>query len=269
MVDIVNGLKIVENTVMTTAKHPSSVSSYGDVHKKLVSTYEGLFGGNKLLTDFYANKISEETQWNILKKIFHWIKSNKWIGANIDKQPGKHKIPRYLYHITTRANYESMLKTRSLRTSDPGGLGAGVYMFELQNMIKHYGNHGCYRGLGRLLGQGRLHGGNELVLLKIPTSKLDAGRLAIRNNSALAKKVSSIVDYIGDAAINSKLYKQRKIGLEYIYPHDIDISNVSMIGSAKIKPLTEGDTIRDTEALTIWKKLTQGQPEYKAFETLG
>ena len=272
MVNAVNGLKYVENTVMTIAKHPTGVPKYGQAHKELVSIYEGLFGGSKTVSDFKAGKLNEEASWNIYKKLMDWLQSNKWIGANIGKQVGKHKIPRYLYHVTTKANYESMLKTGTLRVSDPGGLGSGVYMLELQNMIKHYGNHNGYRGLERLLGQGSLHGGDELVLLKIPTSKLNAGRLAIRDNGMPINTLPSqfnLTSMIGDAAVSSKLYKQRKVGLEYIYPHDIDINDVSMVGSAKIKPMIEGELISDAEALTVWKALTEGKPEHKAFEVLG
>ena len=255
---------------MTVAKHPTGVNKYGQAHKKLVSTYEGLFGGSKAVNDFRTGNLSEEAHWDITEKLMDWLQSNKWIGANIGKQVGKHKIPRYLYHVTTRANYENMLKTGTLRVSNPGGLGSGVYMFELQNMIKHYGNHNGYRGLERLLGQGRLHCDEELVLLRIPSAKLNASRLAIRDNGTpigMDPSGFKITNLIGDSAVNSKLYKQRKVGLEYIYPHDINISDVSMVGSAKVKPLTEGP-ISDTEALTIWKTLTKGNSEYRAFEVL-
>ena len=40
---------------------------------------------------------------------------------------------------------------KNTRVSEPDGLGSGVYMLELQNMIKHYGNHNGYRGLERIL----------------------------------------------------------------------------------------------------------------------
>ena len=271
MVNIINGLKVIENTIMTVAKHPTGTPKYGQAHKQLVSIYEELFGGSKTLRDLNAGKLSEEAHWDFYDKMMNWLQSNKWIGANIGKHVGKHKIPRYLYHVTTRANYESMLKTGSLRVSDPGGLGAGVYMLELQNMIKHYGNHKGYRGLERLLGQASLQGGNELVLLRIPTTNLNASRLAIRDNGTPTNIIPSqfnVTKIIGDSAINSKLYKQRKVGLEYIYPHDIDINNVSIVGSAKIKPIIEEGLISDTEALSIWKTLTKGNPEYKAFEVL-
>lgn len=270
MVNIVNGLKVIENTIMTVAKHPTGVPKYGQAHKQLVSIYDELFGGSKILRDLRTGKLSEEAHWEPYDKMINWLQSNKWIGANIGKQVGKHKIPRYLYHVTTRNNYESMLKTGTLRVSDPGGIGAGVYMLELQNMIKHYGNHNGYRGLERLLGQASLQGGNELVLLRIPTAKLNASRLSIRDNGTpnIIPSQFDVTNLIGDSAINSKLYKQRKVGLEYIYPHDIDINNVSMVGSAKIKPLLEGGLMTDSEGLEVWKNLTIGNPEYRAFEVL-
>ena len=270
MVNTVNGLKFIENTIMTVAKHPTGIPKYGQAHKELVSIYEGLLGDSKVITDFKAGKLTEEAHWNIVEKLMNFMQSNKWIGANIGKQVGKHKIPRYLYHVTTRANYENVLKTGTLRVSDARGLGSGVYMLELQNMIKHYGNHNGNRGLERLLGQARLHGDEELVLLRIPTKKLDASRLSIRDNDSGAPVLEklNIFRIKGDSAVSSKLYKQRKIGLEYVYPHDIDINNVSMVGSTKVKPLIEG-VISDTEALTAWKALTEGKPEHRAFEILG
>ena len=271
MINAVNSLKYVENTVMTVAKHPTGIPKYGQAHKQLVSTYEELFGGSQTVSDFKTGKLTEEAGWSIFEKLTNWLQSNKWIGANIGKQVGKHKIPRYLYHVTTFANYKNMLKTGTLRVSNLSGLGSGVYMLELQNMIKHYGNHNGYRGLERLLGQARLHGENELVLLRIPTTKLNASRLAIRDNGnpvGINSSQFKVTDLIGDSAINSKLYKQRKVGLEYVYPHDININNISLVGSAKVKPLTEG-VISDTEALGIWKTLTKGEPEHMAFEVLG
>lgn len=268
MINAVKGLKLVENTIMTATKHPTDIPNYGQAHRQLTSIYDELVGGTKMFNDCRNGKLGEDAGWKFLEKIMNLTQSKTWIGANIKKQVGKHKIPRYLYHVTTKSNYESMLKTGTLRVSNESGLGSGVFMLELQNMIKHYGNHKGYRGLERLLGQGRFHQDSELVLLKIPTAKLDASRLSIRDNGM--PSVACIPDLtvaLGDSAVSSKLYKQRKVGLEYIYPHDIPINEISVVGSAKTKDLAE--TMSDTEALEIWKTLTQGNPEHRAFEVLG
>jgi len=277
MANLAYGLKLVENTVMTVAEHPAGIPKYGQAHKKLVSIYESLFGREHVYSDMKAGKLDVSSGLDVMSKVYEFTSSKKWIGANIGEQVGKHKIPRFLYHVTTRANYENMLKTGLLRVGNGGGLGYGVYMLELQNMIKHYGNNKGYRGLNRILELVRSHmilneQGGEVVLLRIPTGKLNAGRLAIRDIGDPGNQFplyNNITDIIGDAAINSKLYKQRKAGLEYIYPHDIDINNVTLVGSATTRPLSFGDEfLNDTEALTIWKTLTKENPEYKAFEAL-
>ena len=52
------------------------------------------------------------------------------------------KIPRYLYHMTSKKNYESMLKDGFIKTGHDAYLDSnldGIFMFDLKNFIKRAG----------------------------------------------------------------------------------------------------------------------------------
>lgn len=54
---------------------------------------------------------------------------------------GKPNLPRYLYHVTSRKNYEAMLKSGEIRTSHDACLSSsleGVFMFDLKNFAKRW-----------------------------------------------------------------------------------------------------------------------------------
>ena len=194
------------------------------------------------------------------------ISMNLWTGANIpSKVVGKRKIPRYLYHLTTRKNYNQMLQDGYLKISQNCFRGNGVYMFEMQNMLKHYKDFDGNRNLGLLLQQFVGRDGSEAVLLRIPTSKIDAGKLVIRDNTGGGRNGmhSCTKVALGDSTLASKLYKQRKIALEYIYPEQLSTDKISVVGISKY------DFIQDHEdentILKMWKNLTQNQPEIFEF----
>ena len=44
-------------------------------------------------------------------------------------------IPRYLYHITTKSNYEKIVSSRKLATRKEDFAGDAIFMFELQNFF--------------------------------------------------------------------------------------------------------------------------------------
>lgn len=46
---------------------------------------------------------------------------------------GKHKIPRYIYHLTNKENWLSILNSGELRTSVDPLFGHGVFATELTN----------------------------------------------------------------------------------------------------------------------------------------
>ena len=54
---------------------------------------------------------------------------------------GKHKIPRFIYHITSRDNYEKILQSRYLKLSEADNFsGSGIFMLELEKFFKPWKN---------------------------------------------------------------------------------------------------------------------------------
>lgn len=100
---------------------------------------------------------------------------------------GKHKVPRFIYHMTTKKNYESMLKDGFIKTSPDATLGRGVFATELTNLFKRWrlnkswGNNSLQE---RLISQ-IAKGSDDIVMLKIPTAKLNQDLLRIRSQNIL------------------------------------------------------------------------------------
>ncbi len=100
---------------------------------------------------------------------------------------GKHKIPRFVYHMTNKSNYESMLCDGIIKTSEDGLLGKGVFTTELTNLFKRWRKCKSWRGfsLQEKLIQQVAKGNDEIVILRIPTTKLDSDKLVIRSQNKL------------------------------------------------------------------------------------
>lgn len=95
-------------------------------------------------------------------------------------QNGQSAVPRFLYHITSKKNYESMLKDGFIRTSqdaaDMTNLN-GVFMFDLKNFTKRWCNTGFSMGddfltLAKSLFLKGSSKTSNIVVLKVPTKKL-------------------------------------------------------------------------------------------------
>ena len=132
------------------------------------------------------------------KEIIAWTKTGKSlltskpVKANINElrlaaplqtdtfqlstQIGKHKIPRYLYHMTSPENYQKMLESGVLK---PMGcrLPDGVYMLELDSFGKYWS-----KSLRNDLCDQIFRSGDskQIVMLKIPTKNLNSTKLRIR-----------------------------------------------------------------------------------------
>jgi len=261
-----NNLFRVGNNIITSYKYPTNVKKFGQAHRQISRMYDQILGKEPQIKEFEdcCDYFYATDTFN--RRMDKLIRMNLWTGANISsKVVGKHKIPRYLYHLTTRKKYNQMLQDGYLKISQDCFRGNGVYMFEMQNMLKHYKDFDGNRNLGLLLKQVVGRDGSEAVLLRIPTSKMDAGKLVIRDNTGGGRNgmhsCSTVV--LGDSALASKLYKQRKIALEYIYPESISMDSIRVVGSSKY------DFIKDYKdenvVLRMWKNLTQNQPEQKGF----
>lgn len=194
---------------------------------------------------------------------------------------GKHKVPRYLYHFTTESKYEAMLKSGHIKP-DAGGnfdLIKGIFSIDLGNFLKKWKSVKALPGvdLREILVKNFVGSSPEkLVVLRIPTAKLNQGKMQIRSQNRLfsfarnpefpeavdafaeGKQVSEKFRHAfnGDKATNASLYKQRGEALEYIYPDSVKISDVQKLGSVEVN--------QEQGIKEILAKLFAGTPEEKA-----
>ena len=102
-------------------------------------------------------------------------------------QYGKHKIPRFIYHLTNKKNYNSMLNDGMIKTSSDPLFGNGIFATELTNLFKRWRENNVWgkRSLQEQLLNFTAKGEDELVMLKIPTSTLNHDKLAARSQNIL------------------------------------------------------------------------------------
>ncbi len=220
---------------------------------------------------------------------------------------GKHKIPRYIYHLTTQKNYNSMLKDGFLKPSEDTFCRDGVFFFELINFFKRWKSHSDWGGTNLqmdLINQVKKHFSDGLVLLKIPTENLNHEKLKIRSQNRLFSwfyKNECAVDKIknsetnrankflrvkkllysttteqcanhiceGSSAQDSSLFKKRKEAIEYIYQDNIPIDKVEKLG--EIEAYLIRFFIRDKKEnpiKNIFLELLKGYNEQKGAELL-
>lgn len=237
---------------------------------------------------------------------------------------GKHKVPRFIYHLTTKKNYESILKDGYIKPSSDAFLGKGVFSAELTNLFKRWQNHKAWGfvSLQDQLIKQVAKGQDEIVILKIPTAKLNPDLLKIRSQHTLFnfyssdsfrkfsqeglelmerqpkfREISRLSDFpeegfskfkalykdfltklfdkigqkdVGEMLVEgipakySKLLKQRKKAIEYVYFNEIPSSNFEKIGEvniSKLRKTADYDPVRPMRS--IFSKLLQGTPEEK------
>lgn len=186
---------------------------------------------------------------------------------------GKHKIPRYLYHFTNSYCYREILSSGALKpfTHDFFIPNKNIFFIDLGDFIKNWNKiklEPSYSELDKLLD---FVGRRDIVLLRIPTDKLNLKNLRIRSQKTAysCEKIMSENEKIlqnmknnskfdfrtllhkflkekcgtksfnhmtkGDDAIYSKLYQQRKEALEYFYPEEIKSDYIEKIGEIKIQ----------------------------------
>ena len=130
-------------------------------------------------------------------------------------------IPRFLYHITSKANYEKILEAGKLKPSHDNFFGDGVFCIELNNFFKRWkkSNSWEFDSLQEELIKQAAKGESGLVMLKIPTEKLSWDNLKIRSQNRLfgnvnmrkeikAQKYEKMNEYISD-----EIQKIRKLNL--------------------------------------------------------
>lgn len=202
------------------------------------------------------------------------------------------KIPRYIYHLTSNENYNSMLKDGFINKEGMPRLyiEKGIYTLELSNFFKFWGKNKDW-GYDNLQSMILRHivkwiatsepEKSKLVILKIPTSKLDTQKLSIRSLNKLFNFVDNH-DYIIEAseelqthlkgktpATEAPLYKMRKEAIEYIYNENIPMKNVEQIGNiVNIPSLRKNPKFILNPAKFIMQALLSGTPEFKALKEL-
>lgn len=177
---------------------------------------------------------------------------------NLGTKYGKHKVPRFIYHMTNKTNYESMLRDGFIKTSPDVTLGRGVFATELTNLFKRWrlnkswGNDSLQE---KLLSQ-IAKGSDDIVILKIPTAKLNQDLLRIRSQNTLFKFSSSeetqrIIENIGDELLN--LPGEKINWLDKIFANFK--KHLSMTkNSPRTKHLTEGAPVNESKLYTKRKQ---------------
>lgn len=190
--------------------------------------------------------------------------------VQFSRTTGKHKIPRYLYHMTSLENYNKMLESGFIRPSG-ARLPDGVYMLELDSFSKYW-NKGLRNDLCDLIF--RSGESKNIVMLRIPTKNLEASQIKLRTQRQVEGKLSdefenewwgftrmpaerkkfiddllqkygkqeAIKRYLeivpkkfdpitkGIEAKFTPLYKQKKSDIEFIYGDKIPMSDVELVG---------------------------------------
>lgn len=184
------------------------------------------------------------------------------------------KIPRYLYHVTSEKNYNSIMKDGVVKTSHDTCLETnlnGVFLFDLKNFLKHWCNtwYSTYDGLYTLalaLFSKCSYKAPNIVVLRIPTKNLDTNNLRCRVE--LDEMPEAHIKN-GDTALNQKHYTRNRRPIEYIYQKVIPANIVKKIGNADVNAIVDnlvetGTFSRANYSWQILKKLFKGSSEEKA-----
>lgn len=106
--------------------------------------------------------------------------------APIQLRIGKNGTPRYIYHMTTKSNYENMLKDGFIKVNDTEMAGDGICTAELSNLFKFWGKNKDYGFIDlrhELINHIKKTIDSNIVMLRIPTSSLDTGKLILRSQN--------------------------------------------------------------------------------------
>jgi len=206
---------------------------------------------------------------------------------------GKHKLPRYMYHITTKSAYESMLKDGCIKPSQCMDSSSGTFLFDMKNFTRFWRKTPDVVEQPRttLLDWVGKTDSEEIVMLKIPTKKLNAQTMRLRRQklcrygaggaakaqekfAADEHRFSHALEEMryamqGEDVSKLPLYNQRKEAVEYIVPEEIPIENVTLLGQATPDKKTVQQAAKEMRDLPeFWLKLTEGTPEQTAFRHL-
>lgn len=191
----------------------------------------------------------------------------------------RRSIPRYLYHLTSKKNYDSILKTGMLNAyqdTDTTTNLNGVFLFDLTNFLKRWCNIGFSFNSGntpfslaKALFLNTIIKDPNIVLLKIPTKNLPTDMLRCRVQD-INPTISENPANNGEPATNQKHYTRKRKAIEYIFQGNIPLEKTSKVGELNfgIKVTKPQDTtlFNKIDVLDFLHKLFKNQPEEKAIE---
>ena len=161
------------------------------------------------------------------------------------------KIPRYIYHFTNAQAYKSMYKDGFIKASTKDFFikGKAVFFIELENFCKNWGFN---KSSKKLFVRSENKFFEQLLADKKDMEDLHPDiKQNIEGNTPATK---------------SKLYKNRKEAIEYIYKDDIPIENAEQIG--QILDINVLDYDRNNTIKSILQKCLKGLPEEIAISYL-
>lgn len=205
-----------------------------------------------------------------INKISNSLDNCQFVGTQL----GKRNVPRYLYHLTTKNNYQQMLKDgyiKGYHDEDIRTNLSGIFMLDLRNFTKRWMTTGIDCGeqlltFAKCLIMQASKDDSNIVALKIPTKTLNMSKLKCR--SQISENNIHITN--GDFATNQKHYTRKKEPIEYICETDIPIKNATKIGEADtgfnlkkaLEELSE-DYSKRIDEKKILKTLFENTPEEK------
>lgn len=203
---------------------------------------------------------------------------------------GKHKIKRYLYHLTSEENYQKMVESGKIKlTADSQLPYYGIFMIDLENLAKQWRtskdwNHKIPENkngifLSAALLKQAAKGADNLVCLRIPTKYLNHDMLKIRSQNRLFRtktESTQVKEHIknGAPAKDANLYKQRKEAIEYIYQEEIPIDKVELAGTSPNPKISMNNMEKWTFAeqrkiiADTLRNIFQNTPEAKGLDSI-
>lgn len=205
---------------------------------------------------------------------------------------GNRKIPRYIYHFTNEYAYKSMCEDGFIKatTKDKYIKEKSVFFVEMENFCKRWGKNKSWEAFPESLQESLLmyvayfntpsliQDKNKLVILKISTDKLNLKKLFIRSQNRFFENLLSHKDtkslsfelkecLEGNiSASKSKIYKNRKEAIEYIYKDDIPIEKAKQIG--QILDINSLNIDTNNQVKAILQMCLKGEPEELAMNNL-
>jgi len=210
-----------------------------------------------------------------------------YISQNYDNRltfSGK-KVPRYIYHLTTKANYENIQKSGFINMSKDYLSGKNaVFFIDWQNFIKRWGKLEVddsvflsKKTFLKYLLKGK--GKRNMSLLRVPVSKLNQDDLYVRSQDILFDACTNykaeyqtrdpilqiffphLFDF--DFVKNVKKYTSKKHSVEYIYKNTIPKDIVEEVGTAE---LTLQNFKSRNNLLNFLNNLLKSTPEQKSLK---